>query len=332
MKSILFSAIIVLSAYSEVYSQACTIAVSNQAANITNETFNADGTCNVTVDLSFNATINSGSKYMGMNITSPVNYYPPAQVSPAGANGAGTFLINTFKGIQFNNINCATFMSNGIQLTLWMSNAASAGGGSGPYQCQSSVLTFPVANTVLPLQIIKFDVTERDGRALLTWINFAGYNNKEFIIQRKINNDNFQEEAIIPTRTSTGAGFTNPTYQILLPEPLNEGDYFYRIESISQDGEKYYSEIKVLKGINSGLFVNIFPNPSPGEHTSVILPDKAGLSEIAITDISGRLVQNWKHVNSSTILLHGLQPGIYFVKVWFFTINEMITRKLIVVK
>jgi hypothetical protein len=268
---------------------------------------------------------------MGVNINSPVSFSPPAQLSPAGVNGGGNYIINSFAGIQLNNVNGSTLQVNGLQVSLWMSNAASAGVGNGPYQCQSSAQTFPVAfNLILSVNIIKFDVMDQDGQALLSWVSSSEHNNKEFIIQRKIDNDNFQDILITPTLAPAGSSLNDLTYQVLLPEALKNNTYYYRIETVGLDGLRSYSDIKSLKGKNTRPFLSIYPNPSTDGNAFLLLPNNAGLSDIVINDLSGRAVQNWKNVSTSAISLHGLQPGTYFVKVWFLSLDKIITEKLIV--
>ncbi len=95
-------------------------------------------------------------------------------------------------------------------------------------------------------------------RSLIQWVNNTSYKNDYFAVQ-KINaaTGNFEDLEII------NAIQQNDELQHFLTYDNNptEGDNYYRIKLIYDDGKVDYSEIRVVifKGLGS---VRIFPNPS----------------------------------------------------------------------
>jgi outer membrane lipoprotein-sorting protein len=74
----------------------------------------------------------------------------------------------------------------------------------------------------------------------------------------------------------------------------------------------------------------IFPNPSSNGNVTVSYPD-ASVRNIALFDMTGRSVKEWKNYSNTSLQIDNLTPGMYTLR----TIgsgNEANTEKIIVTK
>jgi hypothetical protein len=142
---------------------------------------------------------------------------------------------------------------------------------------------------------------------------------KEFNVQQKIDNETFQNIAVVPTMVSGSNISQKLTYKTTLTQSLDQGnEYSYRIQIVDIHGNSYYSESRMLRGKSSPFTIKIYPNPGHGQ-TSLIFPYNSGKANISLIDISGRVVLDLKNQVNQNILIEGLKAGVYFVRVFFIT-------------
>lgn len=308
----------------------CVLSVSNQSATVTKTVFHPNGTCDVTINFSFTTTLNTGSRYMGINITYPLNYSTPTQTSPEIAGGPKTYTITSFTGIQFNNINYGALQTNGVTASFWISTNDPSGGNVD--LCETASTNFPIKNYILglPIEFKDFVVTEQTDHASISWTTINENDVKEFNVQQKIDNGAFQNVEVVPTMVS-GSNFNQQfTYKTTLTGSLDQGNEFsYRIQIIDMQGNSHYSEARMLRGKKSPSTIKMYPNPGHGQ-TSLIFPYNAGKANISVIDISGRVVLDLENQDNQSILIEGLKTGVYFVRVFFIKNNTTLNEKLIV--
>jgi hypothetical protein len=307
----------------------CTLNVTSPYATVTNVVWHANGTCDVTVSFSFSVLLNTGSRFMGMHITSPLLYNTPTQISPEAAGGPKTYTITSFTGIRFNNINCMALQANGIMASFWVSTNDPALGNED--LCESAGTKFTIFNgAVLPVKLKDFLAGEENGRASLSWTTVNETNVKEFVVQREIDNGGFQNMATAAARGTGSNSNQEITYKVTLAETLDRGNaYFYRLQITDIYGNTYYSEIKTLRGKNAAFTITLYPNPANCQ-TSLILPYNAGKVNISLVDLSGRVVLDLRNPDNRSISVAGLKSGIYFVRVSFLNNNKSVYEKLMV--
>jgi hypothetical protein len=196
-----------------------------------------------------------------------------------------------------------------------------------------------VINNNLPLQSQPTNVTissfsaevSRDG-IVIQWTTETEPNNAGFNIFRSTTeNGNYSKvnESLI---TALGNAFSGASYRYL-DKPDLAGDYYYQLQSVSLTGAtSFHGPISValtsvdLKKYalpdNYSLFQN-YPNPFNPETTIEFSLPKAGLVEIAIYDINGKIVRSviseekpagtfwlkWDGRDESGVLV---SSGIYF--------------------
>ena len=158
-----------------------------------------------------------------------------------------------------------------------------------------------------------FEARAAEGRTKLQWITNTGYKNDYFEVERLNANGNFD----ILGRQNAYAGDDMKSYTFTDNDPL-DGDNFYRINSISQNGLPQYSEVKKVSfSKNDGI--NIFPNPAD-EFINVDLRKYEGKTvSLSVYNSVGLLVkkQTIEKVSAAPqqIDIQGFGTGSYLLRV-----------------
>jgi len=119
-------------------------------------------------------------------------------------------------------------------------------------------------------------------------------------------------------------------YSFVHPRPSPQN--YYRIKQVDYDGKFSYSNIISQQFKKMQRFGNLFPNPSHGLASNIIVSSqKAEAIDIIFLDTSGRQIKTLKYqtvkgINYLTMSILDLNPGVYFVKMS--SEDETITQKL----
>ena len=161
-------------------------------------------------------------------------------------------------------------------------------------------------NAVIPVEYNGFYATpKRNARVLLEWLTSSESNNKGFIIERSLYNNNssllvFEEIGFIK-----GSGTTSsPKKYEFTDAPLGGKKFIYRLKQVNYDGAFKYSDQRIvtLTGFDYALF-DIQPNPvSSNAFIKYQLPVDEYVN-ISIYNMEGKLVK---------MIISGFrQAGIY---------------------
>ena len=161
-------------------------------------------------------------------------------------------------------------------------------------------------NAVIPVEYNGFYATpKRNARVLLEWLTSSESNNKGFIIERSLYNNNssllvFEEIGFVK-----GSGTTSsPKKYEFTDAPLGGKKFIYRLKQVNYDGAFKYSDQRIvtLTGFDYALF-DIQPNPvSSNAFIKYQLPVDEYVN-ISIYNMEGKLVK---------MIISGFrQAGIY---------------------
>lgn len=170
-----------------------------------------------------------------------------------------------------------------------------------------------ISNTILPLQLVRFSVLYKQSSGVLfNWETKNEQAVKEFVVEESKDAINFK--ALQQTQ-SKGNGdnnyFTNANYA------ANEmvGSKFYRLKTISNNGNIAYSQIVRLnfdKGIQPFI---ILQNPVKGSLQVQVNAQSLNHTEALLISQEGKVVQGFKlQLGSQTISLGNLGAGVYTLK------------------
>ena len=186
---------------------------------------------------------------------------------------------------------------------------------------------------VLPVQFLNFNVNGRNNTASLSWTIIADKEIAYFELERKTPEHDFASVATI--RQSVA-----PNTQQMFSYDDNITDIdndiiYYRLKVIGKDATFKYSNILVLKKVQTVKKLSVLPNPAKTYAQVSFYADKNADVIVYILSSSGKLMQQQtaKVVKGKNlILLNGLAKysnGFYMLQV---VVNkELFTEKLILI-
>jgi len=187
---------------------------------------------------------------------------------------------------------------------------------------------------VLPVNLLSFVSSVNKNEVKLSWATNTEENNSGFDIERK-NNSNWEKIGLVPGKGNTGM-MTEYSYS---DKNLSSGTYKYRLKQIDFNGNYRYYELNTDAIVGVPLTTKLnqnYPNPFNPSTTISFELGQAGNIQLALYDLSGRLVMNmfngYMEAGYNTYKLNGqnLASGMYFYVLK--TENSIQTRKLTLVK
>jgi len=99
---------------------------------------------------------------------------------------------------------------------------------------------------------------------------------------------------------------------------------------VDKDKHFAYSAAKSVRGENQSNQTIVYPNPTNNGKVSVMFDDNNDIRDISLTDMSGRMIKQWRNVTNNNIQIDNLLPGIYTVIVLTRETGEQTVNKIIV--
>ncbi|MTI20215.1 T9SS type A sorting domain-containing protein, partial [Fulvivirga sp. RKSG066] len=170
-----------------------------------------------------------------------------------------------------------------------------AASGTGPYMAtipgvnDFSPFTIEDGASPLPVSLVKFEATPKNGKVEVNWVTASEINNDYFIIERGANTSSFEEIGIVE-----GNGTTNQTmsYDFKDNMPFG-GTSYYRLTQVDFDGtSEVFEPVKVTVPLTGQLEAFVYPIPSEGDFINLQLSgfDKSLTAEVKIVDVKGEVV------------------------------------------
>ncbi|MGN6196800.1 MAG: T9SS type A sorting domain-containing protein [Ginsengibacter sp.] len=168
---------------------------------------------------------------------------------------------------------------------------------------------------VLPVKLMSLKATKKDESILVEWNVENESGMLEYRVEKSLDGNNFIIAGNVAA-TINGAGKYNWTDDQPVP-----GNNYYRIASVSKDGQITYSSIvKVMMG-NSIQTISVFPNPLENGIIHLQFSNQpAGTYSIRLINSIGEVIlsKNINHNGSSsreTIRCRNLNKGIYNLEI-----------------
>jgi len=183
----------------------------------------------------------------------------------------------------------------------------------------------------LPVSFGAFSATRTNNVVALKWTTASESNNLGFEIQRLIGSGSWQAVTFVATQAVQGNSASDLTYTYT---DLNQtkGISQYRIKQIDIDKRSKYSEIRAVRGDNQKGKTIVYPNPGSDGKVNIIFNEAAGLRDISLMDINGRVIKQMKGVTNNNILFENLTAGIYTIRIVNNETSEQEVQKFVVNK
>lgn len=168
-----------------------------------------------------------------------------------------------------------------------------------------------ISLSVLPVNLVSFSGSKKDGYNLLQWSTASEQNSKNFEIQRSEDGNGFNS---IGTVNAAGNSDRVLNYQYddrsLAASPV----HYYRLKMVDLDGTVKYSSIIFIKNGSTQL-ATVYPNPARDQIT-INVGDKSLLNTNAVlTDVNGKVMQRISLKQASTqVNVSSYARGMYLLK------------------
>ena len=183
----------------------------------------------------------------------------------------------------------------------------------------------------LPVKLVSFTAKRNKETVHLTWKTAMELNNSGFDIQRKMGNGEWKTIAFMFSQANSGNSSSTLSYEYNDVNPT-KGTSQYRLRQVDIDTRSTLSEIRSVRGLEQASQSLIYPNPSTDGKVNIIFDDHSSRYNITISDITGRVIKQYQNIADNSLLVDGLQNGIYTLQITNTTTGETTVQKVIVKK
>jgi hypothetical protein len=183
----------------------------------------------------------------------------------------------------------------------------------------------------LPVSFRAFTAVRNNEAVALKWTTSTETNNLGFEIQRLIGTGKWQVVSFIPTQAVNGNSSSDLTYSYTDQNSTRVISQ-YRIRQVDFDGRSKLTEIRIVRGLGQKGKTMVYPNPSSDGKVSIIFEDVNAIRDIAVTDMSGRMIRQMKGVSNNNIQIDNLNAGFYTVRILNTETGQQVVEKFVVNK
>ena len=188
-------------------------------------------------------------------------------------------------------------------------------------------VNWPFGN-IMPVTLTSFTAARNKSTATLKWETVTESNNTGFEILKSAENGTFQKVGFVTTKASGGNSNAKLSYEFTDANP-GKGVTLYRLRQVDADGRSQLSEIRSVKGDGIQGTVTIFPTPSTTGDVSVSVTGLRSY-DLYVTDMSGRVIREYKRLATDYTKITNLQSGMYMLKIVDLKSGEQTSEKILV--
>ena len=157
----------------------------------------------------------------------------------------------------------------------------------------------------LPVQLIRFEATQKNNDALLTWTTASEKNCDRFEVQRAQGDAAASRNDFETIGTVRGNGTTTNvhSYQYTDRSPQKAGNYYYRLRELDTDNSEQYSPMRVLHFAGSDDWA-VQPNPTFGNARLIWKTTADTRAYLRLSNAVGQTI--WEE----TVLTNGAQQSL----------------------
>ncbi|WP_276503151.1 PQQ-dependent sugar dehydrogenase [Terrimonas pollutisoli] len=273
-----------------------------------------------------------GKRYLHRNITitpavQPSSsvairlYMTKAEFDEMDADAASGVSAITDLKILKNNDACGSAIASNTQL---ITPAYAEAHGANGYMLQANINSFSsfyfgTSAITLPVELVYFKGSLQNNSAVLQWETINENNASHFIVERSIDNRNFENIGKVTANGNSTAAiqYSHIDHDV---NTLSSTIIYYRLKMVDADGQYKYSSIVTIALADITNKIIVSPNPATDETKLNITATKSGKATWKLIDNGGRVLkQNVVHIkkgnNNVSIPVAGLSAGLYYLQV-----------------
>ncbi len=173
-------------------------------------------------------------------------------------------------------------------------------------------LIYSASAITLPLTFTDFEAVRQGNASLLQWNVAAGLDPVRFDMERSEDGVTF---AHIGSVSGVANGISSGAYSFTDSRPF-VGMNWYRLKMTDQNGEFFYSDIRIIDFSAAAPSVSLYPNPTT-DLVTINLNGQTGSVEVRVSAIGGGLIRKQLVTAPGvlTIPLKELASGVYVVEI-----------------
>lgn len=172
--------------------------------------------------------------------------------------------------------------------------------------------SYSIGGAPLPVVFTYFSALRNNEVVVLKWETATEINNTGFAIERNMNGT-WQQVGFVATKAINGNSESKLNYSYN-DINYNKGMTQYRLKQIDIDGKSKYSDIKAIRGTEQDAKTVLYPNPSADGKVNMVFADAAA-RDIAVMDMTGRIVKQWSSFSSNSLQITGLSTGMFSIRI-----------------
>lgn len=176
--------------------------------------------------------------------------------------------------------------------------------------------------SVLPIEFISFEGLAKKNYNSLTWVATATFDYSDYIVERSDDGVSFEKIAVIPNHKPG----SRPQMYTFDDRDINQETHYYRLKSISLDGEVHVSNIVELTNPFEQLQMIVYPNPATDQVQFRFAQNKHKneMAFLQVTDMRGRVVHHEQfrlRGNKHILSIQTLSDGFYNARLYIPSVN-----------
>jgi hypothetical protein len=182
----------------------------------------------------------------------------------------------------------------------------------------------------LPVSFKSFTAIRNKSNVAVKWTTATEQNNKGFYIQRN-SKGSWENIALVFSAAPDGNSTSDLSYSF---NDLNneKGVCQYRILQFDFDGRAKASDVRSVRGEAMAAKLLVYPNPSMDGKVSVVFEEGNGARNVMVSDMSGRMIKQYRNVSTNNISIEGLETGVYSIQVIDLSTAAITVEKVIIKK
>lgn len=169
------------------------------------------------------------------------------------------------------------------------------------------------AGAILPVTFTHFTAKRNKSRVELTWETAMEENNRGFHVQRNIDGT-WKNIGFVFSQANNGNSSEALSYSF---NDVNNsrGITQYRLLQVDHDNKGKYSEVRAVRAEEQLAKIMVYPNPSSTGSVNVMFEDASALRDVYVTDVAGRVVKQYRNVNTNLLTIENLADGYYTIQI-----------------
>ena len=256
----------------------------------------------------------------------------PAGFTYSGYGTASPITITTYQNITLNSTaNTSTsFGSFTYNAPMGSKNPVYLVIQAGNVTTNTNMLTIENQCSPLPVSFRSFTAVRNKSNVAIKWVTATEQNSKGFYIQRNTKGT-WEDVALVFSAAHEGNSTSDLSYSF---NDLNneKGISQYRILQFDFDGKAKASDTRSVRGEAMASKLLVYPNPSMDGKVSVVFEEGGALKNIIVSDMSGRLVKQYRNISTNNLSIEGLENGVYSIQVIDLSSAAMSVEKIVIKK